>query len=245
MSYTQIERACLEAWPARTRIQRFGWELCATDGYSGRTNAVWPLAWTREASLDTAIEEAANWCANHGIAPTFKLSDGLTCPAMLPQALAAHGYAPSTETLVMIAPVVLGPAPEAPISLHDISDVNVWSPLSQSAPNAKDYAERIDIVRRIRAPHVFALAYEDGAPACSGLAVLSGGLVGVYLMRTAPWARRHGHGRRVLHRLLHWGATHEADTAYLQVEEENEAAVTLYAREGFETAYRYRYWRKP
>jgi GNAT superfamily N-acetyltransferase len=239
-----LERACLEAWPARTRETRFGWEFCATDGYSGRTNAIWPLAWTDKAPLGDAIESAANWCAEHGIMPTFKLSDGLIFPSHLPEALMSLGYMPQTETLVMTAPVALGPAPLSAISLLDFADVNVWSPLSQSAPDAKDYAERLDIVRRIRAPHVFALAYEEGAPACSGLAVLSANLVGIYLMRTAPWARRHGHGRRVLHRLLHWGATHDADLAYLQVEEANTAAVALYASEGFETAYRYRYWRR-
>jgi len=99
-------------------------------------------------------------------------------------------------------------------------------------------------VRRIAAPHIFAVNSSEGAPACAGMAVLSGPLLGIYLMRTAPHARRRGFARNVLLALMHWGATHEAVTAYLQVEHANEAAVSLYASEGFTIASRYRYWSK-
>ena len=87
------------------------------------------------------------------------------------------------------------------------------------------------------------LAFDSSGGGCSA-AVLSGDLVGIYLMRTAPYARRRGFARQVLRALTHWGATHEAQTAYLQVEEANEAAVSLYASEGLTTATRYRYWSK-
>lgn len=237
-----LERACLEAWPAAHRITRYGWEHCATEGRSGRVNAVWPLAWTGDAPLERAIAEAGQWCAAHEIGPTFKLAEGATFPENLLQALAAAGYTPRTETLVMTAPVALHADPRVPVEMHAIANEHVWSPLSQSAPDPIDYRERIGIVSRITAPHVFALVREEGAPACSGMAVLTGDLLGIYLMRTAPWARRRGRARQVLHKLLHWGATHEARTAYLQVEAANEAAVALYAHEGFTTLYRYHYW---
>lgn len=237
-----LERTCLEAWPPAHRMTRYGWEHCATEGQSGRVNAVWPLSWTGEAPVEQAVAQAAEWCRAHAIAPTFKLADGLTFPQNLHLILASQGFLVRTETLVMTAPVALKAAPQAIVAVSDIADQYVWSPLSQSAPDPADYRERIGIVQRITAPHVFALTREDGAPACSGMAVLSGDLVGIFMMRTAPWARRHGHARSVLHKLLHWGATHEAQTAYLQVEAANQAAVALYAGEGFTTAYRYRYW---
>lgn len=238
-----IERACLEAWPAKTRMTRYGWEHCAAGGNSGRVNCVWTLDWTEEAALPHAIEHAADWCESQGIAPRFKLTDGLTAPFDLPLALAAAGYEPNTETLIMTAPVSLGPRPRAAVEIYDTANEHVWSPISQTATPA-DYSERADIVRRIVAPHIFALNRTEGAPACTGMAVLSGDLVGIYLMRTAPYARRQGFARQALRALLHWGATHEAQTAYLQVEEANTAAVDLYASEGFTTAARYRYWTK-
>lgn len=243
MKLEALERACLEAWPALHRETRDGWEYCAASGHSGRVNSIWPIAWSEHVPLDQAIETAAGWCAWHKITPAFKLTDGLTFPRELSQALAALGYTPDTETLIMTAPVSLGPAPRAQVGLHATADERVWAPLGQSASSA-DFAERSDIVGRIRAPHVFALSTLDGAPACCGLGVLTGALLGVYLMRTAPFARRKGLARQVLRALTHWGATHEATTAYLQVEAQNRPAVNLYRSEGFTIAGRYRYWRR-
>lgn len=241
MTLEELERACLIAWPALHRETRFGWEFCATTGQSGRVNAVWPIAWTGETTLDDALAYGTDWCARHAIATTFKLTDGLAFPENLPRALRDAGFAPRTETQIMTAPVTLGPSPRAPVGMFDIANERVWSPMSQTASSA-DYAERSDIVRRITAPHVFALTYDEGAPACSGMAVLTGDLVGIYLMRSAPYARRKGYARQVLRALMHWGATHEARIAYLQVEAANEPAVSLYASEGFTTLSRYRYW---
>lgn len=243
MNIEALERACLEAWPAKTRMTRHGWEHCASSGKSGRVNCVWTLSWTEDAPVERAIAESEGWCEAHGVAPVFKLTDGLTQPFDLPLALSAAGYEPRTETLIMTAPISLGPAPRAAVEIYDTANEHVWSPISQTA-TAADYIERSDIVRRIVAPHVFALNRTEGAPACTGMGVLSGELVGIYLMRTAPYARRQGYARQVLRALTHWGATHEAHTAYLQVEEANEAAVNLYASEGFTIATRYRYWSK-
>lgn len=238
----RLERACLEAWPAKTRVTRYGWEHCATAGRSGRVNAVWPLAWTDEAPLPRAVAHAADWCEQQGIAPMFRLTEGLTSPPELTLALAAAGYAPHGETLVMTAKVAPYPPRPDSVELHNVFNEHVYGPLRDSAPDPADAQERTDIVLRIKPPHVFALARSDGAPAAVGLGVLSGDLLGLFLMRTTPWARRQGLGRRVLAALLHWGASHEAKDAYLQVEEKNLAAVALYTDAGFATRYRYRYW---
>jgi GNAT superfamily N-acetyltransferase len=243
MNLETLERACLEAWPALYRETRDGWEYCATTGHSGRVNSIWPIAWSEHVPLEDAIATAASWCAWHKINATFKLTDGLTFPRELPQALSKLGYAPRGETLILTSPVSRGPAPRASVSLYDTAHEQFWGPLGQNA-SADDTAERVDIVRRIGAPHVFALNYVEGAPASSALAVLTGDLVGVYLMRTAPQARRKGYARQVLRALLHWASTHEARRAYLQVEEANKAALNLYASEGFTIAGRYRYWSK-
>lgn len=237
-----LERACLIAWPAKTRLTRYGWEHCATDGRSGRVNSVWPLAWTDEAPLERAVSHAADWCEAQGIAPTFRLSDGMTAPPELTLTLAAAGYAPRTETLVMTREVPPYPPRPNAVELHDIFNEHVASPLREAAPDPADAAERTDIVLRITSPRVFALARKEGAPTAVGLGVLTDDLLGIYLMRTAPWGRRQGFARDVLATLMHWGATHEAKTAYLQVEEANRAAVCLYEAEGFTTLYRYRYW---
>ncbi len=62
-------------------------------------------------------------------------------------------------------------------------------------------------------------------------------------MRTAPNARRRGLARQIVRALLAWGAQNGATTGYLQVEKSNDAAVALYASEGFAPQYSYWYWR--
>ena len=81
-------------------------------------------------------------------------------------------------------------------------------------------------------------------PAAVGNAVVQGGWVGIFGMATQPCYRRRGLGRSVLRTLLAWGAEHGALSAYLQTEERNYAAQTLYFREGFDRAYRYHYMTK-
>lgn len=244
MNAEALERACLEAWPARVREQRYGWEHCATGDYSGRANAVWPLAWDNSISLEQAVADARAWCVAQAITPTFKLADDATFPAELPDVLAAAGFTPRTPTYVMTRDTNITPLGDAAVELHATASEDIWSPLNESAPGAGDAAERREIVERIRAPHTFALVRSGGKPAAVGLGVLSGDLVGIYLMRTAPWARRNGFARDIVHALVRWGAEQGAATAYLQVEAANEVAVALYVHEGFEVAYRYLYWRR-
>lgn len=240
-----LERACLRAWPGAHVETRFGWVMQATQGHSLRANAIWPLDWSGEASLADAITYAADWCRKHDIAPCFKLADGATFPSNLPMTLDVHGYSPTHETLVMTRTLRRSPdasAADGVLLLNGAND-SIWSPLRQSAPSAEDYAERRAIVERLAEPHVFALMQSEGRDAAIGLGVLTGDLIGLYLMRTAPWARRRGLAAAIVGALINWGVARGACAAYLQVEKDNAPAVALYERAGFTLAYRYRYWR--
>jgi GNAT superfamily N-acetyltransferase len=53
--------------------------------------------------------------------------------------------------------------------------------------------------------------------------------------------RRKGAATHVLHSLACWGREHGASEMYLQVMEDNAAALPLYARAGFEKVYQYWY----
>lgn len=264
----EIERATLIAWPAARRLSLYGWEFCATWGKSGRVNSIWPLAWTNELSVDDAIDMACAWCMANDIAPCFRVSEGCVAPPDLEAALERAGFAPDTDTRVMTLPLPgqareagaePGPmdrtnaqraalagsrfARPASVELHAAPSEAFWAPLRDSARDNTDYAERRGIVERIAEPCAFALARLDERPAAIGLGVAVDGRAGVFLMRTAPWARRRGLARDILRSLLGWGAENGAGTAFLQVETDNDPAVRLYANEGFTTLYRYRYWR--
>lgn len=81
----------------------------------------------------------------------------------------------------------------------------------------------------------------DDTPAAIGLGVLERGWTGVYAMGTRREVRRRGAATAVVHALANWADGHAANRMYLQVEAANDGARQLYARAGFETAYRYHY----
>jgi GNAT superfamily N-acetyltransferase len=62
---------------------------------------------------------------------------------------------------------------------------------------------------------------------------------GVTLVQVAPGARRRGLARHVTRSLAAWAARQGAMRAFLQVEERNVAATTLYGRLGFSTHHTY------
>jgi GNAT superfamily N-acetyltransferase len=78
------------------------------------------------------------------------------------------------------------------------------------------------------------------AVACALLAS-EGEFVGLYDVFTAPAARGRGLSRQLCGQLLRRAAAQGARRAYLQVEAGNHAARAVYAKLGFEDAYRYHY----
>jgi ribosomal protein S18 acetylase RimI-like enzyme len=220
----------------------FGWELQATDGVSGRVNAAWPIGWTREIELGAAVERAEAWYAARGRAAWFRLAEDFTRPPELAALLADRGYAPDTRTLVMTR-ALANEEGDAGVALTTAPTEPFFQPMRESAPSVADFAERQDVASRAPAPRAFAVLAVDGRPASVGASVVTDGLALVFLMRTAPWARRRGHARRVLRALMAWAKASGALMAHLQVEASNGPAVALYEGEGFATAYSYVYWR--
>ncbi|MEW6268903.1 MAG: GNAT family N-acetyltransferase [Thermodesulfobacteriota bacterium] len=81
----------------------------------------------------------------------------------------------------------------------------------------------------------------DAGTVAVGFAVLERGWCGVFGMATRAAARRTGAASAILHAFATEGLAAGAPSMYLQVEEDNAPARTLYARAGFATSYRYHY----
>ncbi|WUR59184.1 GNAT family N-acetyltransferase [Micromonospora chokoriensis] len=87
----------------------------------------------------------------------------------------------------------------------------------------------------------FAHVYVDGTLVAVGRGTVTGEgrWLGLSLIEVVPAARRQGLARRVIHELTTWGVSTGATHAFLQVEQHNTAAVTLYRRLGFTTHHTY------
>jgi ribosomal protein S18 acetylase RimI-like enzyme len=233
-----LEAVADRAWPAQTRAGLGGWRLNASSGWSSRINACWPLE-SPDRDPEAAIDAVEAWYADRGLPPRFKLTDGATAPTDLADRLAARGYTPRGETLVMVGPLAGGG--DTAVTVSAAPDPAFEVVLAATA-NLDDAAERLAALARIPPPALFARLDVDGQVAALGACAVDGEWVGVFGMRTAPDHRRRGLARRVLAALLRQASEHGARRAYLQVEAANAPAVALYAGQGFVPAYAYRYW---
>ncbi len=234
-----LEPLADDAWPARERKRLGGWRLNASSGYSMRINACWPLA-APDRDVEAAIDAVEAWYAARGLPPRFKLTDGVLAPADLAGQLAARGYREGKDTLVMVGATDGEGDPLVRLSFS--ADETFETVFTASAGDPEDGRERIEALGRMPPPACFARLDVDGAPAAIGVAALGGGFAGVFGMRTVPAHRRKGLAQRVLLTLLSEARRQGVERAWLQVEADNAPAIALYAAEGFQPAYCYRYW---
>jgi ribosomal protein S18 acetylase RimI-like enzyme len=190
--------------------------------------------------VDEAFAAAEAWYAGHGLPPKFKTVDGATAPGDMPTLLTARGYAPNTETCVMVGPV--GGVNDG-VTLLTAPDEGFLAVMFEALyRDAADARERIETLARIAPPMVYARLDVDGEPAAIGACAVGDGWGGISVMRTSPKHRRKGLAAHIVAALL--GAAEEAGAtrSYLQVEAANVTAIALYEKLGFREAYRYRYW---
>ncbi|GAB3969643.1 hypothetical protein GCM10027615_24150 [Plantactinospora veratri] len=134
---------------------------------------------------------------------------------------------------------------------------------SPDAAEQPDHAEQLDdpgapaelpaaarhiltAVRQVRFVHLYATPPAGGPGDAPELVAVARGTVtgkdrwlGLSLIEVVPAARRRGLAQHMVRALAEWAAGLGASRAFLQVEERNEAAVSLYRRLGFTTHHTY------
>ena len=234
-----LEDVSSRAWPALHLARLGGWRLHASTGHTGRANTCWALE-APDREVEAAIDAVEAWYAGHDLPPKFKTVDGATAPADLPARLVVRGYAPNTETRVMVGPV--GGVNDGVLIGEDPDDRFQAVMFEALYRDKADAEERLSTLRRVPPPMMFARIDVDDDPAAIGACAVEGDWAGISVMRTSPEHRRKGLAGRIVSALLGEAAKVGATRSYLQVEASNVAAIALYETLGFEAAYGYRYW---
>jgi GNAT superfamily N-acetyltransferase len=237
-----LELAANDAWPAPIQARLGGWILRAADNWTGRANSALAVG-DPDRTLEPAIDAVVAWYDDHGQRPLINAPMPLAAPVNA--ALDARGWATRPLTLVQtstIAPLLarLPARPDLPpVDLAD-SPSDAWYAMVAEHKGTLP-ATAVRILTGV--PEVvFAHVHDERGDL---IAIARGAVtgpdrwLGVSLLQTAPVARRRGLGRHVLRGLAQWATQHGAARAYLQVEERNTAAVTLYGRVGFATHHTY------
>ena len=237
-----LELAANDAWPAPVQSRLGHWILRAADNWTGRANSALAVG-DPDRTLEAAIDAVVEWYEAHGQQPLINAPMPLAAPVNA--ALDERGWTARPLTLVQTAPVaaLLAEIPARadlpPVEPADVPSDEWFAMVADHKGSLPAAAVRV----LTGVPEVVFAHVRD---ADGGLLAVARGAVtgpdrwlGVSLVQTAPQARRQGLGLHVLRGLAQWAAQRGSGRAYLQVEERNTAAVTLYGRVGFVTHHTY------
>ena len=240
-----IEELSMNAWPALQTLHYDGWVLCTADGYTKRANSVYPL-YPAEIDVDEKIEFCASFYWDQGLPTVFKVTESST-PSNLDDRLETLGYRMDSPTSVQLLKLHTGNY-EVMANVGLIStDSEEWH-TAFARMNHVDESRRITherILRAILPDKCYASVNENGHIIGCGLGVLQAGHLGIFDIVIDPDQRRRGYGTDLMNALLAWGQEAGANMAYLQVMCDNEPALRLYDKLGFQEKYQYWYRIKP
>ena len=237
-----IERATVAAVSPQAQEEIAGWLLPFDTGTVGRAKSAVPLV--HDAPDPAALESIEARYAAREMPVMLRLPD---IPAFdgFRERLRAQGYAGGKPTHVQTAAtravMNVSPGPYADTSARPDA---VWAAVFVGEGfDAVDGASRVAILSR--APGALFASIRDGEDTvAAGMGGFSHGWAGVHGMRTALRCRGRGLAGRVLATIAHAAQQRGIERVYLQVEAGNAAALALYRRAGFETAWTYSYWKK-
>ncbi|WP_018784713.1 GNAT family N-acetyltransferase [Micromonospora sp. CNB394] len=259
-----LELAADEAWPAPVRGRLGDWLLRWADGWTGRANSALP-AGDPDRPLPAALDAVQRWYAERG--GSALVNTPLPLAAPVGAELDARGWTSRPPVLVQTVPLrtltappetvpadvhpgrVAMPAaadPQPPASPAGTPPVTLtgtptddWLAICAGRKGGLPDAARhvLTAVDRVR----FAELRVDGRLLAIGRGTVTGGgrWLGLGLLEVLPEARRRGFATAVVRALADWGADEGAARAFLQVEQSNTGAVTLYRRLGFTTHHTY------
>ena len=240
-----IERATVAAVAPVASEDFDGWLLAFDSGAIGRAKCAVPLRHTAyPASAVQAIEERY---AARGYPPMFRIADA---PALDPirSELKRRGYEPGQPTLVQVAPTEAvrhnQTSAQAIAEVADAPDAAWMAIFVGPGFDPVDGASRARLLSRTPGS-VYASVREDGRAIACGAASFGFGWASVHGMRTEQARRGEGLAGRVLAGLGAVALERGMPKIFLQVEDNNPAALSLYRRAGFETLWGYTYWRRP
>ncbi|GLY01008.1 N-acetyltransferase [Actinoplanes sp. NBRC 101535] len=238
---TALELAADLAWPAPVRARLGGWILRAADNWTGRANSALAVG-DPDRPLEAAIDAVTAWYAGRGQQPLINAPMPLAAPVNA--ALDARGWGTRPLTLVQttpLAPLLAAPARSdlPPVDLADAASDDWYAMVAEHKGTLPATALRVlnGVPDKVFA-HVRD-AEGDLIAVARGAVTGPDHWLGISLVQTAPAARRRGLAQHVVRALAQWGTQHRATRAYLQVEERNTPAVTLYGRMGFSTHHTY------
>jgi GNAT superfamily N-acetyltransferase len=212
------------------------WLLRASEGWTGRANSLLPAGdpWM---PLTDALKHTEAFYDERGLQPLALIRLDTPLEAEFRQRGWVESRPGQSDALVLHTSLdLVNGVPAYEVEVHDKPDA-AWygtafeGEVPNPAPAVMEGAPKA----------VFASIHQDGKVVAVGRGSMTGHWLGVDGIRVDPAYRRRGLATAVLQGLARWSGTQGGRRTYLEVLEENTAAVSTYLSLGYAEAYRYRY----
>ena len=233
-----LERANVAGVAPAKVVEIGGWLVPLDDGAIGRGKSAVPLRHDLDASALSEIE-AAYW--TEGLTPAFRVADkpGLR---VVRDALATRGYVTDKPTVVEIGDVDrLARLRDTPGDLLSEPDEAWGAVFLGEGFDPEDGASRVAALTR-SPDAMYGFVREAGRTVAVGCVPFGYGWAGIHGMRTDVECRGRGLASQVLAALGRATQARGITRVFLQVEEGNKDARSLYRKAGFQPVWPYRYW---
>lgn len=239
-SIEAIEHAAATAWPAIERASLGEWVLFAGDGFSRRRNSVVPTG-PLPNDLAGHLDDAAAWYGARRLPALYRITP--TCDPAVDDALAHRGFSFESPVLVMTRSLPADEVSGNIVASSVATDEWISTELDAFGIDRSLADPWLAAIRSVPSPARFVMSVDGAQPAGAGFGVVVDGLLGVFEMAVLPGDRCRGHAKRMVSALHSFGYREGAEQAFLQVVEDEDAAVGLYRSVGYEVSHRYWYRR--
>ena len=236
-----IERATVAAVAPREALEIGGWLVALNDGTIRRAASAVPLSHDLAADPGV-IDQIEAAYATRGLAPAFRVADAPGLEGVRAE-LARRGYGFEQPTLVKVggAAAMIAAARGAAAAVAQAPDAGWARVFTSEGFDEADGRHRVAALTR-SPDAVYGGISEGDLTLAVGVAAFGHGWASVHGMRTDASRRGEGLAGRVLAGLATAAQARGVQRIFLQVEEGNTGARSLYRRAGFTQAWRYFYW---